>query len=511
MDSSAAAPEKNISTFRWYHCPETWFFIAVTLTGLLLRLEYLREYAAEPHFAMALGADISEYYERAQEILSGKIFPETPEIHAPLYSFFLALLCKIFRNSIPAIRSCQLLLNFGAWLVFYFLLKKRRAPAAVYRGFLLFAMLLPSTFFHQAELVSETLLLPLLAIFFYLDFRQQQHHSPWLAAAGGAVSALLTLTHGLMLCFSTAFMVWLLCRRKFRHCAFFAGAFLLLTGTVIAAKSAEYGKFTGIQANSFFNIFLGNNPDATGGCYLRPDRSWKQFHRQAQEEMQQRNIGEARLYLGRIADFYCKSPGKALTLTAKKALRLFAPWEYIAGSDPNSLIMATTIQRCGRAVAVVLVLFVLCGMYRVIRDKIWEYSDFYILGGALALGQILTVTAGRYRQGMIPAAVLLAALGAAAFPWKKCFCTITLFCAAAVLTAIFPLHGNDAEAAGIRGEALLKQGKYQQAEPLLLYAAAQIDHPARFCNMLGDIAENRQEWQEAWQLYSRAVKEETPC
>ena len=26
--------------------------------------------------------------------------------------------------------------------------------------------------------------------------------------------------------------------------------------------------------------------------------------------------------------------------------------------------------------------------------------------------------------------------------------------------------------------------------------------------MLGDIAENRQEWQEAWQLYSRAVKEE---
>ena len=318
MDSSAAAPEKNISTFRWYHCPETWFFIAVTLTGLLLRLEYLREYAAEPHFAMALGADISEYYERAQEILSGKIFPETPEIHAPLYSFFLALLCKIFRNSIPAIRSCQLLLNFGAWLVFYFLLKKRRAPAAVYRGFLLFAMLLPSTFFHQAELVSETLLLPLLAIFFYLDFRQQQHHSPWLAAAGGAVSALLTLTHGLMLCFSTAFMVWLLCRRKFRHCAFFAGAFLLLTGTVIAAKSAEYGKFTGIQANSFFNIFLGNNPDATGGCYLRPGDDWETPLLSFRQEASARGVSENRILLEKICRFYLDEPEQILLMPLKK-------------------------------------------------------------------------------------------------------------------------------------------------------------------------------------------------
>ena len=47
-----------------------------------------------------------------------------------------------------------------------------------------------SVFIAYVAIVLTALLLPLLAIFFYLDCRQQHHHSPWLAAAGGAVGNL---------------------------------------------------------------------------------------------------------------------------------------------------------------------------------------------------------------------------------------------------------------------------------------------------------------------------------
>ena len=70
-------------------------FLLIALSGLLLRGLYLFEYAHFVNFDLAIGADIGEYQSRALEILKGKFFPDTPDIHAPLYSFFLAALQKI--------------------------------------------------------------------------------------------------------------------------------------------------------------------------------------------------------------------------------------------------------------------------------------------------------------------------------------------------------------------------------------------------------------------------------
>ena len=51
---------------------------------------YLFQYSHFANFDLAIGADIGEYAARASEIMKGKFFPDSPEIHAPLYSFFLA-------------------------------------------------------------------------------------------------------------------------------------------------------------------------------------------------------------------------------------------------------------------------------------------------------------------------------------------------------------------------------------------------------------------------------------
>ena len=69
-----------------------WLPPCLLVCGILLRAEYLREYAQLLNFDVPAGPDVMEYDLRAREILSGRLFPKVPDIHAPLYPLFLALL-----------------------------------------------------------------------------------------------------------------------------------------------------------------------------------------------------------------------------------------------------------------------------------------------------------------------------------------------------------------------------------------------------------------------------------
>ena len=94
-------------------------FSGILFAGALLRVFYLSEYSTFDNFDLAIGADIGEYASRAREIMAGRLFPAEPEIHAPLYSFFLAFL-QSCGAGVPAIRIIQTVLNFAAcvWLFF---------------------------------------------------------------------------------------------------------------------------------------------------------------------------------------------------------------------------------------------------------------------------------------------------------------------------------------------------------------------------------------------------------
>ena len=128
---------------------------------------YLFEFSHFAYFDLAVGADVGEYDSRANEILRGIIFPSSPEIHAPLYSFFLAALKKLGAN-IVAVRIIQTLLNCISWIALFFLLEKRGVPEKIRFVFLGGAMVLAPLIFHPAEIISEALLLPLAALLFFL-------------------------------------------------------------------------------------------------------------------------------------------------------------------------------------------------------------------------------------------------------------------------------------------------------------------------------------------------------
>ena len=480
---------------------EQWILIAIAAAGLLFRIEYLREFMALPHSGFAIGADVEEYHTRAQEILSGRVFPVHEDIHAPLYSWFLALLYWLTDSSIAWVRAVQLLLNFAAYAGITALLRRQKAPFGVQAGFFAGAMLVPVLFFHQAELISETLIAPLICAFLWL--MEMGKSKRRCVAGAGVILGGLILTHGLMLFFAVAEVGWALLRKRWQVAALLAAGIMAAVVPVVVVKSVHYGKVTGIQGNSGYNLWIGHNPDATGGCYLRPGKSWRDPLNQVKKEAAERGVSENRVFAGKIGHFYRTQPVQLVILPLKKLVLLLSPGEPVAGADPEALIRMTPVQFYGSGMFAVVVVLALCGAYFACCNREKRYEHYYLLVIAGTAAAVLTVVSGRYRQGMIPGILLLAALGAAKLDRKALYLAVAVFFAGTLMVARNITGG--AEAASILGEAEYRRGNIPQAKQYLLLAEQELDDPARFDNMLGAIAEQEHDFNEAQRRYRKAL------
>ena len=467
--------------------------LLLVLAGVLIRCWYLWDFSGSPLFDLPIGPDVGEYYRRAQGIANGNFFPVSPDIHAPLYSCFLALLLKL-GCGVPAIRVVQIVLNFGAWLAFYWLLREKRTPLKIRLAFLGIVLLLPVPVFYQTELVSEALLIPLAAAFFWLRHLAGRAKTPerraWGFFGAGLALGAMNLTHPLTLFFSAAEVGWELLSRRFRRAALLAAALTVTVGSFCLAQSLHYGKSCGIQANAGFNIYLGNNPGASGGCYLRPGRRWRQVHREVEEEAKGRGISADAVYLRLVGDFWIHRPGKALQLLWIKAFKVFSPSELVSGSDLPAVLCFTTVVFYGRLLTPALFFLAAFGLWRIFRTRGIRFAHYLLLFFAMYLAQVVTVTSGRYRLLMLVPAALFAAVGMGDFNWRKYwFLPLLAICGCAVFTITDYGHRRG-ETAILYAEAALEKGDWHQAEALAAFAYRSLDDPdpARCCEIRGEAA-----------------------
>ena len=466
---------------RWSFDRERVVVWVLVLSGILMRLWYLYDFAGSPLFDLAIGADVGEYHQRARQLLLGVHFPASPDIHAPLYSYFLALLLKLGGGSVPFVRVVQLVLNYGAWLLFYWLLKTRRTPLGVRLWFLAIVMLLPVPVFYQAELVSESLLLPLTAAFFWLrhlaDAAASRERRATALCGAGAVLAAMNLTHPMTLLFSAAEVGWELFRRRFRRAALLAAIPILLAGGFCAVQSVHYRQFCGIQANAGFNLYLGNNPDAGGGCYLRPGRRWRNVHRDAEREAAARGVSADRVFLERAGKFWLRHPLKGVRLWGLKALKVCSPRELSSGCDMPPLLCFTRVVFLGRLVTPLVLLAAGFGLWRIFRRRRILYVHCLLLFFSLYLAQIVTVTSGRYRLLMLVPAALFAAHGILEFDWKRFWYVVPPVFIVCGFFTVTDYGKMRAEAAALYAEAALKNDDPRQCDALAAYALRGIDNP----------------------------------
>lgn len=492
--------------------PENRKVALLMLAGVALRLWYMYDFSGAPNFAMPVGADVEEYCARARELLTGRFFPAAPDIHAPVYSWFMAAFFRICGFAVPALRSFQLALNFGAWFALYLLLRRSGTPIAVRVVFFAMGMLLPVPVFYQAELVSETLLLPEAAAVFWLlrasECARSGPRRSGAAFAAGILLGVMNLTHPLTLFFSAAEVLYSVRRGARRHAALMALGVLLAVGGFCTAASCRYGEVRGIQANSAFNLFLGNNPAAGGGCYLRPGMRWRNAHREAAREAARRGVSVDAVWLGRVADFWVKHPFRGMLLWLKKACMVFSPSERASGSDIPPLLCFTRSVFFGRLLTPAVFLLAGFGLWTLWRRRCRDFDHWLLLFFALYVSQIVTVTSGRYRLLMLTSVFLFSAVGACAFDWRRFWYLPLLAVLGCGMLTVTDYGGMRDEAASLYAEVALRRGAYRWADELAAYAEHAPVHldPARLANLRGAAAERLGDLKAAEAHYRRAAE-----
>ncbi|MBQ4106386.1 MAG: tetratricopeptide repeat protein [Lentisphaeria bacterium] len=469
--------------------------VGLAAVGLVLRAVYLLEFSHSPLFGLALGPDVSEYFQRAREIVAGSFLSREPQIHAPFYSWFLAV-AMYGGLAVPGIRVLQLLIGWGSWIGFAGWLHRRTGETRLPLIFLAVAMVYPPVIYFQAELVCESVLLPLLlgAAAALGEAVNGGGRRRWLlTAVGGLLAGCAVITHPttlLGLLAAGAWLGWMMPGgQRWRQTAVFAGAAALMIAPVIAVRSVQAGRFVPVQHHGGYNLYLGNRIGADGTCNVRPGDGWRDLHAASVRAAEERGISRDDWFLRQAAAFPFQHPLRFGQLTATRAVLLFAPVELPAGADTAMLYEYTRFQRWGSRVAVWLLLAFAVGGIWLIRREDWRIAGPLLLfGAAAALVQLGTVTSGRYRLAVIPAAMLLAALWwSRKGDWKKKL-------AGGVFGALLPLASlplipgwvhDPAEAVSLLAEGYYRNGDPGRAIYLLKDRVADSHDPGRDACLLG--------------------------
>ncbi|NOY82112.1 MAG: tetratricopeptide repeat protein [Kiritimatiellaeota bacterium] len=503
--------------------------LAAVLLAVVVRALYLFQLARLPDAAVAVGPDVREYHTWALDILGGALLWSRVHIHAPLYAYFLAGLYWLTDQNILIVRAVQLGLNVAALILTVLALRVsgQRRGALVLAW--LWAVYLPMVF-YAGELVSEGLLVFWISLALLL-FASAARHAADPACRGrnrrlfflaGLALGLAAVTHPLSLGFG------LLCPalaarrvgrvRGRRAGASAAGAITLgLLLPVLAVATRNYAvsdEIIPIQARAGLNFFIGNNPAATGTCYVRPGRQYRQLLEAPLRAGIKSEQQSTRFFLDQAWGFIREHPLEWLGLLGRKFLLTWNARELVSGADlpqlrPQPPLMSSTLLRFGPVAP-----FAFLGLVFVRRRR--ALTPFVALVASYTLVLTLLVVSGRYRVGMLPGVLALAAAG---LEWLRRavqrrdgrrLAAGALVLAVGLATAYLPrpppLPSASAEVALARAEAAYRTGALATAEKAARDALRTAPGQANALMLLGIIAADRGNHQEAIRYYRQALQ-----
>lgn len=495
----------------------------ILLLAATCRALYLMEYCQLPLAQVAVGADVRGYDTWAREILSGQLLWTKLPLMAPLYPYWLALLYAVTQVNLLWVRAAQLGLDLAALLMVYAAVRLLwgRWPAAV--AGVLWALYLP-LIYYSAELISESLVVFLFSgvcLLWALVASQQVRHILYvrvLICLGGlgvllgaaAITQPVSLAAALLL---GAYAIgW--CWRERGPVTALWGAMLLGFGLlapilpVTLRNRTVSGELVMIQARSGLDFSLGNQPAATGTPCDQAGRA---------PVLAGGGRGSERdglaLYRHAAWRFMREQPGRWLALLGRKFLLTWNARELTTDADlpqaqAQTLLMGLPLPRFGW-----LAPLALAGVWCCRRRP--EVYPFMLV--ALGYSAILTlsVTSGRYRLGMVPALIILAALGLTgllaawrARHWRE-LAGGSVCAAAGLLLAFAPqspvLMKGEASVAALMGEAYLRLEQYPAAAPWLRQALTLDPDGAGTHRMLGTVLARQLAVDEAMAHFDRAT------
>jgi 4-amino-4-deoxy-L-arabinose transferase-like glycosyltransferase len=229
--------------------------LALAGLALLLRVSFLSSYEHIPV------SDESDYLELASNLLETGAYSlrdEPTAFRPPAYPAFVAVAHLLFGTSTASVRFIQMLLDIGIVSGLYLLGLRHGRGIAV--GAAMIWALFPPAIIYTGLVLSETLgAFLLVALFVAL----RPAPAPWLIIAG-ILAGILILVKSWMLLFFIAIAGFLRIRKRswVAVSIFCAGALVVITPWLI--RNAVLLGTPVISTNTGINLYMGNNPQATG-------------------------------------------------------------------------------------------------------------------------------------------------------------------------------------------------------------------------------------------------------
>ena len=489
--------------------------IAFIIAGFVLRLIYLLQYSASPLFNNVSGPDVEEYNHWANVIMQGNLLWKTVSIHSPLYPYFLALLKFFSGSDFFYVRLLQLTVGMLGLFILYKAIEnikfENRITCRILSiGFLILSMLFIPLYFYQGEIISEALLIPLVAISIALLYKAEtlsDSKSLVYYLLSGFVLGLAIITHPISIFFAFSEIVYLTISYIYAFTKNKVGKFplslvmfvvpvLIIVISISAYNTQINNSFVFIQRNSGFNLYLGNNPNANGMCNVIAGPEWVKVHGEADKAAETAGITKNEYFLREVCNYVTHNPLEWLRLIGTKAMMVWNYKDFYSGMDLIAVKYFTPVMRYGKNFFGILAVFAMFGIFSSFRKPrmIFKLRHFLILLFSIWGGLTLTVVSDRYRFVILLSFFVLAPFGVSVLlseirKFKSAIFNV-LFLMLAVLIVYFPIYHiniqkDKAFALAMYGEAYYKAGEYPLAKKYLHNALLTFPEWDRCYNDLG--------------------------
>ncbi len=259
--------------------------MVILAVALVLRLIHLYQIRANPFFYHPI-VDAWDYHSDALRMIrSGDWIGGRAFFQAPLTTYFLALVYKIFGVNLLWPRIVQVVLG-GFSAAGMFMLGRRlfNEKAAWIAG--LITACYPLFIFFDGEILAPTLTLFLDIVFFILLFGASKGKSSWRWALPGLILGLRALAATNILAVVPVFWIWILLRGRTWHwpsrrialaTVMFTLGIVVVVAPITVRNLTLQDELVLVSSNAGLNFYLGNSGDYGARIAIRPGADFDEF------------------------------------------------------------------------------------------------------------------------------------------------------------------------------------------------------------------------------------------
>jgi tetratricopeptide (TPR) repeat protein len=259
--------------------------LAIGAVAILLRIIHLHQIQDNPFFGHPI-VDAWDYHVDALRIAqTGDWIGNRVFFQAPLFTYFLAAVYKIFGpdHLWPLVVQAGLgtLTAVGVYVLGCCLFGKRAGWIAG-----LATACYPLLIFYDGELLAPTLTIALDVLMFLAFFALISQSRAWLLALPGLILGIRALATTNILAVVPVFWIWLFFygrssgwsrRRVVLAVVAFTLGIIVAIAPVTVRNNAVTGKFVLVSSNAGINFYLGNSGDYDDRIAIRPGADWDEF------------------------------------------------------------------------------------------------------------------------------------------------------------------------------------------------------------------------------------------